>query len=234
FAITGRSRSELSKVGTELTRDLQSYAWQAFDEQQPILRSLSGETRLPIERRLYREGLRSLVALPLLLNGKGVGTLNLSSEQPQQYGDTEVKLLQEVANQIALAIGNIRSDQKIVSLRAALERDAALTIEKKEINSHFPDIIGKSPALKKVLHHGKVAADADCTVLITGETGTGKEPIARAIHSLSRRKDKPFIAVSCSALPSGLVESELFGHEKGAFTGATSRRIGRFEMAEGG
>jgi formate hydrogenlyase transcriptional activator len=233
FAMAGRSRSRLSTVGTELTRTLQSYAWQAFDRQQPVLSNLSRAPQLPLEQRLYREGLRSLVALPLILGGKAIGTLNLASETLNRYGKPEIAFLEEVTYQIALAIGNIRSHQKIATLRAALEKDEAV-IKENKANSLFPEIIGKSTALKKVLYHADAAAGADCTVLITGETGSGKEPIARAIHERSRRKDKPFVAVSCSALPSGLVESELFGHEKGAFTGATARRIGRFEMAEGG
>src|SRR5262249_3456618 len=91
-----------------------------------------------------------------------------------------------------------------------------------------------SVLLKDALGRAKVAAGTDCTVLVTGETGTGKEPLARGIHDLSRRKAKPFVSVRCGALPSGLVESELFGHEKGAFTGATTQRIGRFELAQGG
>jgi len=233
FAMAGRSRSLYSVVGTELTRDLQSYAWQAFDEQRPILSHLMEGTRLPIERRLYREGLRSLLAVPLVLNGKGIGTLNVASEALDQYSNPEVAFLQQVAHQVALAIGNIRSGQEIASLRATLQREIAL-VENMESDDLFPEIIGKSAALKNVLRHAKVAAGADCTVLISGETGTGKEGIARAIHSLSARKDRHFVSVSCSALPSGLVESELFGHEKGAFTGATARRVGRFELADGG
>src|SRR5262249_11459267 len=94
--------------------------------------------------------------------------------------------------------------------------------------------IGRSAPLEKVLRQARAAAGADCTVLISGETGAGKEMVARAIHNLSRRKVRPFVGVSCSALPSGLVESELFGHERGAFTGATARRAGRFELADGG
>jgi formate hydrogenlyase transcriptional activator len=235
FAIAGRSRSPLSRVGAELTRRLQSYAWQAFDGQRPVRRAnLELGPRLPLEERLYREGLRSLVALPLTLSGKGIGTLNLASDVPDQYGEAEVTFLEEVAHQIALAIGNIRSSQEIAALRARLEREASYVQEERETNSRFPEIIGKSAGLKKVLRSAEVVAGTDCTVLITGETGTGKELIAQAIHSLSGRKDKPFISVSCSALPSGLVESELFGHEKGAFTGAIARRVGRFELAHGG
>ena len=235
FAIAGRSSSRRSRVGAELPRWLQSYAWQAFDAQCPVRRAnLERGSLLPIEERLYREGLRSLVALPLILNRKSIGTLNLASEVPDQYGEAEVTFLEEVAHQIALGIGNIRSSQEIAALRAKLEREASSAREELETDNRFPEIIGKSACLKKMLRSAAVVAGTDCTVLITGETGTGKELIAQAIHRLSRRKDKPFISVNCSALPSGLVESELFGHEKGAFTGAIARRVGRFELADRG
>src|SRR5207302_2470294 len=99
---------------------------------------------------------------------------------------------------------------------------------------NFEEILGQSPALTAVLDNVRRVAATDATVLITGETGTGKELVARAVHSASRRKDKPLIKVNCAALPGGLVESELFGHEKGAFSGAVARRLGRFELADGG
>src|SRR5262245_13958472 len=234
FAISGRSRSARSSVGTELTRALHSHGWRAFDEQRPIVSHLSRNSRLSLEKRLYREGLRSLVAVPLILNGTGTGTLNLASEASGQYAGREITFLEQVADQVALAIGNIRSWQEIAILRARLEGEAPLPKAEDSRDDTFPEIIGRSAPLKNVLRHARVAAGADCTVLISGETGVGKELIARAIHGMSHRKDRPFVGVSCAALPGGLVESELFGHERGAFTGATTRRIGRFELADGG
>src|SRR5262249_48503141 len=118
--------------------------------------------------------------------------------------------------------------------KARLEQQNLYLQEEIKSAHNFDEIVGQSPALTAVLDHVRRVAPTDSTVLITGETGTGKELIARAIHSASRRKDKPLIKINCAALPAGLVESELFGHEKGAFTGAIARRVGRFELAQGG
>src|SRR5262245_36569723 len=234
FALTGPSRSRLSAVGTDLPRSLRTYAWRAFDERRPVLADLGEEASSSLEKRLYREGLRSVLAVPLFLGGKGIGTLNVASRESDRYARDEVTFLEEAAHQVALAIGNIRSNQEIAVLRATLKREADSAERSSAVDLQSPEIVGTSSALKDVLRQARAAAGADCTVLITGETGTGKELIARLIHSLGRRKNKPFVGVNCSALPGGLVESELFGHEKGAFTGATARRVGRFELAEGG
>ena len=113
--------------------------------------------------------------------------------------------------------------------------EANLCVENRCQRAHHGDeIIGESPALKEVLRQVEVVAPTDATVLLQGETGTGKELLARAVHQLSARRDHPFVTVNCAAIPAGLLESELFGHERGAFTGAIAQKIGRFELAHGG
>src|SRR5262245_45653651 len=144
FAITGRSRSAQSVVGTELTRDLHSHGWRAFDELRPIVSHLTQGTPLPLERRLYREGLRSLVALPLILNGEGMGTFNLASVSSGRFAEADITFLEEAAHQIALAIGNIRSGQEIAMLRAALENESTLARDERPGEDPFPEIIGRS------------------------------------------------------------------------------------------
>jgi transcriptional regulator with GAF, ATPase, and Fis domain len=139
-----------------------------------------------------------------------------------------------IARQIALAVDNVRAYREISVLKARLEQENAYLREAEWDREGFHEIVGRSAALQKILERVEVVARTDSTVLITGETGTGKEMIARAIHGASSRKEKSLVKVNCAALPSGFVESELFGHEKGAFTGALSRRIGRFELADGG
>jgi formate hydrogenlyase transcriptional activator len=143
-------------------------------------------------------------------------------------------LLQEVANQVALAIANMKSYEEIAALKARLEKENVYLQEEIRTEHNFEEIVGNSPALLELLRRVDQVAATDSSVLIYGETGTGKELIARAIHNRSLRKSRPLVKVNCSAISAGLVESELFGHVKGAFTGAFERRIGRFELADGG
>jgi formate hydrogenlyase transcriptional activator len=142
--------------------------------------------------------------------------------------------LQELANQVALAVQNMQSYQEIASLKASLEKENVYLREELRAEHNFEEIVGNSPALLKALHAVEQVAPTDSTVLIYGETGTGKELVARGIHSRSSRNGRALVSVNCSAISAGLVESELFGHTKGAFTGALERRIGRFELANGG
>jgi formate hydrogenlyase transcriptional activator len=139
-----------------------------------------------------------------------------------------------IGEQIALAIENLLAYEQIASLKARLEEEKLYLQEEVRAESAFGDVIGESRAILGVLEGVRKVADTDATVLVTGETGTGKEMIVRAIHDLSRRKDKILVKVNCAALPAGVIESELFGHEKGAFTGALTRTVGRFELAHGG
>jgi formate hydrogenlyase transcriptional activator len=143
-------------------------------------------------------------------------------------------VLMEVARQLSLAVENLRAYEEIASLKAKLEVENTYLQEEIRREHNFEEILGNSPALLKLLDRVISVAPTDANVLISGETGSGKELIARAIHSSSNRKTSPLVKVNCGAIPSGLVESELFGHVKGAFTSASERRIGRFELANNG
>lgn len=173
--------------------------------------------------------------------GRALGVLQLISRREYAFAGQDVEFLDQVANQIAITLKNtLRYDEVTAtnSLLAEAEersRNESLVLrEQIERTSMFEDIVGSSPALRSVLSQVGKVAPSDSTVLIFGETGTGKELIARAIHKRSKRAKRAFIAVNCSAIPPSLIASELFGHEKGAFTGATQRRLGRFEAADGG
>ena len=220
--------------GFELALD-ESHAGVAFVNQRPFFNSDLSKTRTyPGEEVLYREGFRSLVVVPLIVRGKSIGTLNLGSERPMQYGQPEAELLQEVANQVALAIENMREYEEIGRLKSRFERENVYLREEILGEHNFEEIVGNSPQLSSVLHTVERVAPTDTTVLILGETGTGKELVARAVHNRSSRRSHPLVKVNCGAISAGLIESELFGHVKGAFTGALERRIGRFELADRG
>ncbi len=145
-----------------------------------------------------------------------------------------MNLLEQVAAQLAIAIENHRAASEIEALKKRLEEERKYLSEEIRSQGDFAEIIGESTSLKQVLDQVATVASSDATVLVLGETGTGKELIARAIHRMSRRKDGRFIKLNCAAIPTGLLESELFGHEKGAFTGAISQKIGRMELADHG
>jgi formate hydrogenlyase transcriptional activator len=170
----------------------------------------------------------------LILRGKCIGTLSVVSREKDPYSDQDEQFLQEVAIQVALAVENMKSYEEIATLKARLEKENIYLREEIRTEHNFEEIVGNSPALLAVLRAVEQIAPTDSTVLIYGETGTGKELIARALHNRSARKDRALVTVNCSAISAGLVESELFGHLKGAFTGAIDRRIGRFELANGG
>ena len=150
------------------------------------------------------------------------------------YGADDASLLAAIAEQVALAIENLLAYEEIAALKARLEEENVYLQEEVRTEAAFGDVVGESPAVLGVLASVRKVAKTDSTVLVTGETGTGKELIVRAIHDLSRRKDKLLVKVNCAALPAGVIESELFGHEKGAFTGALMRKVGRFELANRG
>ncbi|HZI67470.1 MAG TPA: sigma 54-interacting transcriptional regulator [Thermoanaerobaculia bacterium] len=183
---------------------------------------------------LLKEGLRSAVSVPLSIKGKVIGVLNVASRVPAGYGPDEASLLTSIAEQVALAIENLLAYEEIAALKARLEQENVYLQEEVRSEAAFGDVVGESPAVLSVLASVRKVANTDSTVLVTGETGTGKELIVRAIHDLSRRKDKLLVKVNCAALPAGVIESELFGHERGAFTGALTRKVGRFELAHRG
>jgi len=150
------------------------------------------------------------------------------------FSPARVEYLQQVANQIAAALQNVHAYREIAELKDRLAHEKRYLEYEIRSAHESDDIVGTSAALKRLLDHAAIVADTDSTVLISGETGTGKERIARLIHSMSHRKDRSFIKLNCAAIPTGLLESELFGHEKGAFTGAVSQKVGRLELADKG
>jgi formate hydrogenlyase transcriptional activator len=183
---------------------------------------------------LLAEGLQSLCCVPLLRPKGPLGVLVLGSTRANAFQTEDLTLLNQVAAQLAIALENARAAREVERLRSRLEQDRRHLEGEALPQLHFEEIIGESPALKEVLEAVTVVAASDATVLILGETGTGKGLIARAIHRTSKRKDRSFITLNCAAIPTGLLESELFGHEKGAFTGAVSQKIGRLELADQG
>jgi formate hydrogenlyase transcriptional activator len=234
LAMEGAVPSDFFRVGLEFDRKQTISAW-VFDHQRPVARQdLEKEQQYPNDSRLVAKGIFSDCIVPLIVGGKSIGTLNVGSAKKNQYSEEDLETLQEIANQVALAVANMQSYEEIVELKARLEKENIYLQEEIRTEHNFEEIIGNSPALLTVLHKVEQVAPTDSTVLIYGETGTGKELIARAIHNRSARKNRPLLKVNCSAISAGLVESELFGHVKGAFTGAFERHIGRFELADGG
>jgi formate hydrogenlyase transcriptional activator len=234
LAVEGELLSDFFKTGLEFSRDETCGSW-VFEHLRPLVRrDLEKEQQYLNERRLAAEGIRSLCVVPLTLQGKCFGLLSVVSRQRDRYSDEDALFLQEVANQVALAVQNMQSYQEIAALKARLEKENVYLREELRSEHNFEEIVGNSPALLKALRAVEQVAPTDSTVLIYGETGTGKELVARAIHSRSNRNGRALVSVNCSAISAGLVESELFGHMKGAFTGALERRIGRFELANGG
>ncbi len=170
--------------------------------------------------------------MPLVRPSGTVGALSLASTRVDAFHPEDLSLLNQVGAQLAIALENARVSNQIRELKDRLAEEKRYLEGEIRTEHNFEEIIGTSPVLKKVLEDVTTVATSNATVLIFGETGTGKELVARAIHRISRRRDKNFIKVNCAAIPTGLLESELFGHEKGAFTGAVSQKIGRMELAD--
>jgi formate hydrogenlyase transcriptional activator len=229
------SESEFFRMGKEYDLgETRISAW-VLDQQESVVRSdLEKEQESAGDRRLVAEGIQSYCVVPLVAMGKSIGTFTVWSEAKNRYSEADAELLQEVANQVPLAIANMKSYEEIAALKARLEKENVYLQEEIRTVHNFEEIVGNSTPLLQLLRRVDQVAPTDSSVLIYGETGTGKELIARAIHDRSARKNRPLVKVNCSAISAGLVESELFGHVKGAFTGAFERRIGRFELADGG
>ena len=187
-----------------------------------------------LQEVLTNEGLNSGCALPLSRNDTVLGILNLACFRENAFTPRNVEVLGLIAEQVAIAVENALRHRKITESTQRLEEERLYLEEEIRREHDFGEIVGKSRALKEALKQVRKVAATDSTVLILGETGTGKELIARAIHNLSARKDRTFVSFNCASIPSGLLESELFGHEKGAFTGAITREIGRLELANKG
>ena len=180
------------------------------------------------------EDIKALCLIPLVNRGRVLGILGTSRTTETPFSSEDVDFLSRTSGQIAIAIENALAYREISELKDKLAQEKLYLEEEIRADSDFERIIGKSAALKRVLQLVETVAPSDSTVLLLGETGTGKELIARAIHDLSRRKDRTFVKLNCAAIPTGLLESELFGHEKGAFTGAIAQKIGRLELADQG
>src|SRR5437868_7362999 len=180
------------------------------------------------------EGLRAYCAIPLVNRGRALGILSILRTTEAPFSQEDIDFLSRASGQIAIAIENACAYHEISQLKDKLAQEKLYLEEEIRSEMSFENIIGNSPALKHVLELVETVATSDSTVLLLGETGTGKELIARAIHDRSRRKDRTFVKLNCAAIPTGLLESELFGHEKGAFTGAIIQKVGRMELADQG
>ena len=180
------------------------------------------------------EGLKSLCCVPLLRPSGIVGALSLASTRSDAFQPEDLALLNQVGAQLAIALENSHASRQIHELKNRLAEEKKYLEGEIRTEMNFEEIVGESPVLKHVLQQVATVATSDATVLVLGETGTGKELIARALHRMSGRKDRGFIKLNCAAIPTGLLESELFGHEKGAFTGAVSQKVGRLELADHG
>ena len=211
-----------------------SASGKVFQTGKPL--ALSGPAWLDSE--IYQvgavEGFQSGCFLPLISRQRVLGVLQLARLQAQAFTQDDVEFLSQVANQVAIAVENALDYRHVTESRERLATAKRYLEDEIRTAHHFEEIIGESAALQQVLTQVEVVAPTDATVLIQGETGTGKELIARAIHRLSARRDHTFVTVNCAAIPSGLLESELFGHERGAFTGAIAQKLGRFELAHQG
>src|ERR1700733_764093 len=185
-------------------------------------------------KEMQEAGVRSLCCVPLLMGSRALGSLLLGATRENAFSREDGDYLQQVARQIAPAIHNASAYREVTQAKDRLAQEKRYLENEIHAEQQPENIVGNSPALRRVLDYAAIVANTDATVLITGETGTGKERIARAIHLMSSRRDRNFIKLNCAAIPTGLLESELFGHEKGAFTGAVSQKVGRLELADRG
>jgi PAS domain S-box-containing protein len=185
-------------------------------------------------RHLIAAGLKSACWLPLVSRDRALGILAVASRREAAFTQSDVAMLGPITSQVALAVDNALAFRQLAELRDKLSHEKRYLEEELYTEYSFEEIVGETPALKRVLKQVEKVAPTDATVLILGETGTGKELVARAVHQLSARRERTFVKLNCAAIPSGLLESELFGHEKGAFTGAIAQKIGRLELAHQG
>jgi formate hydrogenlyase transcriptional activator len=193
-----------------------------------------GQFKSELAQRLVGAGLQSFCCVPLITRNRVLGTLNVGSRRENAFSTSDVDFLTQVAAQAAIAIENATAFQEIAQLKDKLAEEKLYLEDEIRTEQNFGEIIGDDPAFRRVLDQVATVAPTDASVMILGETGTGKELIARAIHELSGRRERTFVKLNCAAIPTGLLESELFGHEKGAFTGAIAQKVGRFELANKG
>ncbi|HET6169303.1 MAG TPA: sigma 54-interacting transcriptional regulator [Terracidiphilus sp.] len=209
---------------------------EAFRTREPVIVERFKDSHFKPEsvRHLTSQGMQSACWMPLVHRGELIGTVSVSSRHEDAFHEHEAAMLTQVANQVAMAVSNAMVFRQIAELRDRLSQEKQYLEEEINVENQFEDIVGESAGLRQVLKEIETVAPTDATVLIQGETGTGKELLARAIHRLSPRNERTFIKLNCAAIPAGLIESELFGHEKGAFTGAIARKMGRLELAHEG
>jgi formate hydrogenlyase transcriptional activator len=235
YALDFPGRQGLLKPEMTIPRDV-SPSGRAISEGRPVvsrgaeLDQYQGE----LVRLLRAEGLQTVCCIPLTNRGRTFGTLNLASRRTDVFSAADIELVQQVAAQVAIAVENALAFKEIDALKDKLAEEKLYLEEEIRSAFNFEEIVGESPVIRRVLAQVELVAPAGTTVLIQGETGTGKEVIARAVHNLSPRRERTFVKINCAAIPSGLLEAELFGHERGAFTGALSQKIGRFELADRG
>jgi transcriptional regulator with GAF, ATPase, and Fis domain len=213
-----------------------SPAGQAFLTREPVLvdRMQNSPFAPDTVSHLTSIGMQSGCWVPLIHRGDVIGTMMIASRLEAAFSQREADTLVEMADQVAMAVNNAVAFRQIQDLRDRLGQEKKYLEEEINLERRFDDVVGESMGLRRVLSEIETVAPTNATVLIQGETGTGKELLARAIHRLSPRSERTFIKINCAAIPAGLIESELFGHEKGAFTGAIARKIGRLELAHEG
>jgi formate hydrogenlyase transcriptional activator len=224
-------------IGSEVKVPVTEEAWgPAFLNADTILydRERLSASHSSYLMQLLEAGIQSLCCLPLTTPKGTLGTFNLGWRQDGKFAEGEIAFLKHFASRIANVLDSVGAYREIARLSEKLRREKVSLESEVHSTQNFAEVIGESPALKHVLSQVETVAPSDATVLILGETGTGKELIARAIHRLSSRRTGSFIKLNCAAIPTGLLESELFGHEKGAFTGAIRQKVGRVELADGG
>ncbi len=213
-----------------------SPAGEAFRTREPVVLSRINGPRFVPEgvQHLTGRGMQSGCWAPLIHRGNAIGVLAVASRMEGAFGQREAEMLTQIADQVAMAVNHAVAFRQIAELRDRLTQEKQYLEEEINLENRFEDIVGESTGLRQVLKDIETVAPTDATVLIQGETGTGKELLARAIHRLSPRNGRTFVKLNCAAIPAGLLESELFGHEKGAFTGAIARKLGRLELANDG
>ena len=221
--------------GLEIPVDESPGGW-VWKTQQPLtVNDVAQERRFPkVMALLHENGIQSFCVVPLTTAQRRLGAMGFGSLQPRIYQESELAFMRQVAKQVAVAVDNALAYDNIAQLRDKLAKEKLYLEEEIQTDYNFEEIVGDSQALKRVLKAVQTVAVTDSTVLILGETGSGKELVARALHNLSDRRERTFVKLNCAAIPTGLLESELFGHEKGAFTGAIATKIGRFELADSG
>ncbi|MGB9074695.1 MAG: sigma 54-interacting transcriptional regulator [Terriglobales bacterium] len=234
-AVDGMPGPEL-RFGGRLMELAEAAAAQAIEKRKVTF--FSGEDLDKLATATTKEmrglGIESACNVPLLSGSQVLGSLDFSSRRRGAFRPEDAEYLQQVGDLVAAALDNARAYREIAQLKERLAHEKRYLESEIQSQMQGDEIVGKSAALKGVGARAGIGAGTDSTVLITGETGTGKEKVARAIHNMSRRKERNFIKLNCAAIPTGLLESELFGHEKGAFTGAVSQKIGRLELSDKG